>query len=278
MKTEVIIIFAIYFGFCLAETLFSNFFSKSEQTRGDGIVEIISIVALLAITQPTVLFLSYLVCTAVIPQYAEVFGSMNVFLAFGLFLIFDDMTQYWWHRASHSIAWLYKLHRPHHNAKYMSVRLVYRNNIFYYLLMPSLWFSGILIFMGLAHVYAVFIVLKLLIITAAHSDLRWDRKLYESRFTRPIMWVLERLISTPATHHAHHGRHEVDPATHYKGNYGNMLFLWDIIFGTDKITRRYPDKFGVENLPDTTVGEQLLWPLIRSSEPVAVSDTHHINK
>ena len=43
---------------------------------------------------------------------------------------------------------LYDLHRAHHSARYMSIRIVYRNNSFYYLLMPGLWLSGALIFMG----------------------------------------------------------------------------------------------------------------------------------
>ena len=76
------------------------------------------------------------------------------------------------------------------------------------------------------------------------------------------MWVVERTISTPATHSAHHGKFASDGVTHYKGNYGNLLFLWDIIFGTAKITRRYPERMGVENLPETTAAEQLLWPIV----------------
>jgi len=51
--------------------------------------------------------------------------------------------------------------------------------------------------------------------------------------------------------------------TNYKGNFGNLLFVWDMLFGTAKITRRYPELYGVENLPPTSAGEQLLWPLIR---------------
>jgi len=77
------------------------------------------------------------------------------------------------------------------------------------------------------------------------------------------MWVLERCISTPATHAAHHGKHMADGITHYKGNFGNLLLFWDVLFGTAKITRQYPEKIGVENLPDTSVGEQLFWPLRR---------------
>ena len=82
----------------------------------------------------------------------------------------------------------------------------------------------------------------------------------------PIMWVLERTISTPSTHWAHHGKHLNDENTHYKGNYGNLLFIWDMIFGTAKITRKYPKEVGVENLSDVSALTQLFWPIFRSPQ------------
>ena len=93
--------------------------------------------------------------------------------------------------------------------------------------------------------------------------MRWDEPLYKIKGLSPVMWVVERTISTPATHSAHHGKHKSDGVTHYKGNYGNLLFFWDVLFGTAKITRQYPKEMGVENLPETTVAEQLLWPIVR---------------
>ena len=45
-----------------------------------------------------------------------------------------------------------------------------------------------------------------------------------------------------------------------------MLFLWDVIFGTAKITRRYPDEMGVKNLPKTSIAEQLVWPLAKAKK------------
>jgi sterol desaturase/sphingolipid hydroxylase (fatty acid hydroxylase superfamily) len=143
----------------------------------------------------------------------------------------------------------------------MSIRLVYRNNIFYYLLMPSIWFSGVLIYLGLGWVYVGYIIVKMAVIIGAHSDVAWDEPLYKIKWLSPVMWLVERTISTPATHHAHHGRHMEDGATNYKGNYGNLLFFWDVLFGTAKITRRYPDSYGVENLAPATLGQQLAWPL-----------------
>ena len=146
----------------------------------------------------------------------------------------------------------------------MSVRIVYRNNFFYYLTMPSFWFSGALIYLGLGWVYVPYVIVKQLVIHGAHSDVRWDEPLYKIKWLSPIMWVVERTISTPATHSAHHGKYKADGITNYKGNFGNLLFFWDVLFGTAKITRRYPNEIGVENLPPISAAEQLAWPIFRS--------------
>ncbi|MDD3444430.1 MAG: sterol desaturase family protein, partial [Zavarzinia sp.] len=98
------------------------------------------------------------------------------------------------------------------------------------------------------------------------SDLRWDAPLYRVKWLSTVMWVVERTISTPATHAAHHGKYAADGITNYKGNFGNLLFFWDVLFGTAKVTRRYPAEYGVENLPGTTVAEQMLWPLFRAPD------------
>ena len=261
MEPATIIVIGILLAYGLAEFLRSDLFSKKEQCRNDGIAEAISAFMLLIVTQPLIIASVSLLGKRYFPEYQGALSGLTVFAAIPLFLVLDDMMQYWWHRASHSFAWLYNLHRAHHNARYMSVRLVYRNNIIYYAMMPSIWFSSILIYLGLGWFYAGYLVVKLAVVTGAHSDIKWDAPLYRNPWLSPVMWVVERTISTPATHHAHHGRHAEDPAVNYKGNYGNLLFFWDILFGTAKITRSYPQSYGVENLPDATLGQQLLWPL-----------------
>ncbi len=261
MPASTIAILCIYFGFVLLELWRSDLFGKAEQTRDDGVVEIVSTVVLLGITQPAILFTAAAIMGFIAPSWEGALAHINIFAAIALLLVCEDMTQYWWHRLSHSVSWLYNLHRAHHNARYMSVRLVYRNNLFYYMTMPGIWLSGVLIYLGLGWVYAGYIVVKLLVITGAHSDVAWDKPLYAIKWLSPVMWVVERTISTPATHHAHHGRHAHDPAVQYKGNFGNLLFFWDVLFGTAKITRTYPQSYGVENLPKATLGQQLAWPV-----------------
>lgn len=263
MRPETIAIAAIFLGFALAEFLRTNLFNKARQQRKDGVVEAVSMATLILLTQPLVLLGGGLLAALVAPDARDSLSGIPLLAQVALFLVFDDMMQYWWHRMSHTVKWLYELHRPHHDAEYMSIRIVYRNNIFYYLFMPAIWFSGALIYLGLGQVYAAYIVVKLLVICAAHSDIRWDKPLYEIEWLSPLMWVVERTISTPSTHWAHHGMHKDDGITNYKGNFGNLLFFWDVLFGTAKITRRYPDRVGVENLPPVSAEHQLLWPLVR---------------
>ncbi|MHA7820380.1 MAG: sterol desaturase family protein [Erythrobacter sp.] len=261
MPSYSIAILAIYAGFGLLELWRSHLFAKPEQTRDDGIVEVVSMAALMILTQPMILFASATLMGTFFPEHEGALSDIPVIAAIALFLVLDDMTQYWWHRASHSFHWLYNLHRAHHNARYMSVRLVYRNNLFYYAMMPGLWLSGVLIYLGLGWVYAGYLVVKMAVIIGAHSDVAWDKPLYRIKWLSPVMWLVERTISTPATHHAHHGRHADDPAVQYKGNFGNLLFFWDVLFGTAKITREYPQSYGVENLAPATLGQQLMWPV-----------------
>jgi sterol desaturase/sphingolipid hydroxylase (fatty acid hydroxylase superfamily) len=149
----------------------------------------------------------------------------------------------------------------------MSVRITYRNNFFYYLMMPGLWIGGVAVYLGFGPVYAAYLVIKLAVILGAHCAWAWDAPLYRIRALHPLMWVLERTISTPATHQAHHALTNEDGIGHYKGNFGNLLFFWDVLFGTAHITRKYPAKVGLQD--DILFGPerwttQMFYPLVHS--------------
>ena len=127
--------------------------------------------------------------------------------------------------------------------------------------------SGQLTFLGFGPVYAGYIVVKVFVILGAHCAWRWDEPLYRVKALRPLMWVVERTISTPATHWAHHALTNTDGVGHYKGNFGNFLFLWDVLLGSAHITRRYPEKVGLQD--DLVYGQerwyhQMFFPLLQS--------------
>ena len=175
-------------------------------------------------------------------------------------LLADDLTQYWWHRITHNVPWLYGFHRAHHSGTYLSIRVVYRNSLPYYLFMPGLWLSAGLIHCGMGAVYFVYIIAKMTVIISAHSSSPWDEPLWNTPATRPLMVVIAHIISTPRTHAAHHGRHKDDGVTHYKGNYGNFLFLWDVVFGSASFNAHRPELYGIEDEAPVSTFRELIWP------------------
>jgi sterol desaturase/sphingolipid hydroxylase (fatty acid hydroxylase superfamily) len=65
---------------------------------------------------------------------------------------------------------------------------------------------------------------------------------------------------------------------YYKGNFGNLLFFWDVLFGTAKISRQYPKKYGIEGMKKAEWAEQLFWPLIKPVKNSTPQQTNFIDK
>ena len=262
-----VLVVCMILGYAATEVISRRYKDTVHATANDTKLELLMFLSLLAITQPMIFLITAKLGSWLAPSYKEVLSDLPWWGMVGILILCDDLTQYWWHRLSHSPL-LWPLHRAHHSAEYMSIRITYRNNFFYYLMMPGLWFAGALLYLGVGGiVYALYIVVKLTIIMGAHCAWRWDEPLYKIPAMRPIMWVLERTISTPATHWAHHAITQKDGVGHYKGNFGNMLFIWDLIFGSALITRKYPEKVGL--IDDKLFGQerwyhQMFFPLFQS--------------
>ena len=262
-----LLIVGLIVGYAVMEAVSHRYRNTVHATANDTKLELFMFLSLLAITQPLALFSTHKLGHWLAPQYQGVLADWPWWAMVGLLIVVDDLTQYWWHRLSHS-SLLWPLHRAHHSAEYMSIRITFRNNFFYYLMMPGLWLAGALIYLGVGGmVYALYVVFKLMVILGAHCAWRWDEALYRVPAMRPLMWVLERVISTPATHWAHHAITNNDGIGHYKGNFGNLLFIWDMIFGSAHITRQYPARVGL--IDDQRFGQerwyhQMFFPLFQS--------------
>ena len=256
-----LVITGIFFGFALLEGLRGVLFVREKTKPKDLILELAAGIAIPVLIVPFALYAAPVLIESVAPGYKDSLSSWPAWLMFLGLLIGDDLTQYWWHRLSHTWPWLYSFHRAHHSAEYMSVRIVYRNSLLYYALMPGVWISSGLVFLGFGPVYVWYAIAKLSIIMGAHSSVPWDQPLIRNRYTRPLIWLLARIVSTPTTHAAHHGKYRSDPATHYKGNFGNFLFFWDVLFGTAKITEERPQEFGLEKVSSASWFQELLWPV-----------------
>lgn len=271
MSTTALVI-PVVWGFFIALELLRGRFTPPNASRRETWLDIAAWLQAWGLVGPLVVFGSAALHRWLLPEHAGAWAATPWWLQFIAFLIFDDLVQYWFHRSCHRFPALWGLHRLHHGP-YMGARMIWRNGFFYDLLLPNLWLAGVLVHLGFGEVYVGYYVLKMLVQMGAHSSLPLDSFLYRHKALAPVAWMLERTISTPATHWAHHAATETDGIGHYHGNFGNLLFFWDVLFGTAHITRRYPERFGLDLAPGehpSSWYQLIFYPLFRS-KPAAPS-------
>lgn len=251
----------VFFG--LIETI-SGYLFKSKRTRHDWIQEVGSFFALSSLIKPSIVAAVFLIGSFIAPESGTLLSQYNFILVLIAYLLIDDVLQYWYHRTAHENAFLWKLHRAHHQAEEMGFFVSYRNAALYYVLMPNIWWVGLITFLGAGKAVAIGLVLKQLVIISSHSTIKWDAPFYKNRFLQPIVFLLERIIITPAFHHAHHGQSKLDSVSDPNGNFGNMFSFWDQLFGTATFNRAFPQSYGLQNNTYDTWSEAYLYPLIQS--------------
>ena len=245
----------IEFGF----GLYDNKWTSSERK-----VDIVCFLAPKLLLPPVIAFFSLKILPILFPGLENTFSWVPFWGGFFLIAIADDLTQYWYHRLHHQLPFLWLFHRTHHSAPYMGMAMASRQNFIYTVLFSQIYLVATLTYLGLGLPALVVTVLKSIITLSAHSSIAWDKPFYKYKVLHPFAWVLERLISTPATHHAHHADTHDDGVGFYKGNFGNMFFIWDIIFNTGLITRQFPKTYGVKSYKSEEWQAQLLWPIFKS--------------
>ena len=263
---DVYAVFSILIIFGSIEAFGGLYGKNSIRSRNDWYVELLSTFQLFVFIKPIIFLTMTLLLMKLLPQYRNAFSGLTLWASALFVLIGDDLLQYWYHRKAHEWPWLWKLHRPHHSSREMGVLVSYRNAVLYYVLMPNIWWLGMATYFGLYREMIIAIILKQLIVTGAHSEARWDAFLYKYKTLSPLAWVIERFISTPATHFAHHGKSPKDGISNPNGNYSNMFFLWDVIFRTARITRKYPEIYGIADDPDDSWRSHLYYPFVKSDK------------
>ncbi|GAL83588.1 sterol desaturase [Sporocytophaga myxococcoides] len=240
-------------------------YDKHDWDENEKATDLICYAAPKILLTPVFAFFSLKALPVLFPGMMGIFSWVPFWFGFAIIAVADDLTQYWYHRLHHEIPWLWRFHRTHHSASYMGMAMASRQNVIYTVFFSQTYVTATLVFLGLGFPALFVKVLKSFITISAHSSIPWDKPFYKYRILNPIAWVLERLISTPATHHAHHADAN-DGVGHYKGNFGNMFFIWDMIFGTGLITRQYPAGYGVKHYFKEEWYVQFLWPFFKSKK------------
>lgn len=214
-----------------------------------------------------------LVFRHVFPGSADALAGTPFWLVFPLYFVSEEFCHYWVHRWSHEKRWMWKLHRTHHSAEHLNTLVLYRYNIFWTLMLPQSWFAAVAVHLGLYQVVIVSTLITFSVNLVTHTAYRWDLALRRLPGMEPVFRVLEKIITLPDTHHAHHGlgRH-----AYARGNYAVTLFCFDVLLGTARIPHARQERFGLPGRFDWK--EELLWPLFRSgllpraaARPAAVS-------
>jgi sterol desaturase/sphingolipid hydroxylase (fatty acid hydroxylase superfamily) len=257
LPTLMVVVGIIEFAF----RLYENKWNKNER-----VLDIVCFVIPKVIIRPLITFFTLKWLPFILPGAKDIFSWVPFGWAFLIIAVADDLTQYWYHRLHHQVPWLWRFHRTHHSAPYMGMAMASRQNVIYTIFFSQIYLTAALTYLGLGYAALFVTGIKSLITLGAHSSIPWDKPFYKYRVLHPVAWVLERLISTPATHHAHHADTVDDGVGNYKGNFGNMFFIWDVIFGTGIITRKYPQSFGIKHYKQEEWYAQFLWPIFKSKK------------
>lgn len=262
----IVAVFALFF---VAELLAGRI-TRSRQPVRDGIFSVVGVLAQTALAGPVLGAATGWLLVTLLPASAGQWSHWAFWPAFLLFLIVEDFLHYWLHRYSHEWRWLWKLHRTHHSGTAMNVGLVFRYNVFWTLLLPQSWISALLIYMGLPEVFLAVTAVTFGVNLVTHCSARWDLWLLRKYTALTPLWLaFARVITTPDTHHAHHG---MGRDAHARGNYAVTFFLWDTLLGTGRIPLAEQTAIGLPHSGRLHWGEELFWPLVRKpvqGRPVA---------
>ena len=262
---DVYVVLGIIIFFGVSEVI-AGYLSRSKRSKSDWIQEVGSFLVLSQLIKPAIVIFVLFAGSFLFPSSLYILGEQSLWLMLPFYLLLDDVLQYWYHRSAHEYEWLWKLHRPHHQAEEMGFFVSYRNAALYYMLMPNIWWVGIVVFLGGAKAVALGLILKQLVIIGSHSTISWDKFFYKYPVLNPVITLLERIIITPAFHHAHHGKSMADNISDPNGNYGNMFSLWDQLFGTAKFTRQFPTEYGLVNDPKDKWTASYFYPVVTSDK------------
>ncbi len=167
-------------------------------------------------------------------------------LAFDLLIL--DLWIYWWHRANHEVAFLWRFHAVHHLDQFLDASSALRFH-FGEVFLSALVRAAVIFLLGAPlQTVVVFETMLAFATMFHHSNVRLPRRLEQ---------LVSLAIVTPSIHWVHHHALKADTDS----NYSTVLSIWDRLFGSRSATARTPDMaIGVEGANDTDAVQLLKRP------------------
>ena len=215
------------------EILVSNFRNQNFYKRGDTLCTVGlllgNIIVAFAIKGIVLAFHIYL-------YQFRVFDFVNevpIWALWTMTFISIDLVFYVYHRMSHRIRFLWAIHLSHHSSEEMNFAVSFRQAWFgpiskipFFMILPLLGFDPTII--------AVAGVISTLWGIVGHTQVIGK--------LGPLEWI----FNTPSHHRVHHGSNK----QYIDKNYGNLLIIWDRMFGTFE-PEEEEVKFGLVNNVNT---------------------------
>ncbi|RTL59047.1 MAG: sterol desaturase family protein [Sphingobacteriales bacterium] len=132
-----------------------------------------------------------------------------------LLLLFTDFIWYWYHRLAHEINILWIVHIVHHQSEDYNYTVSARITVFQALVRTAFW--SVLPLIG----FPAQMITAMLLIHGMYPFFVHTRLIGK-------LGILEYIFVTPSHHRVHHASNE----KYLDKNYGDVLIIWDKLFGT----------------------------------------------
>ena len=217
----------IVLGMIFIEALLSNLQNKGLYNKQDTLCTIGllagNIVMVFAIKGATLAFHFYLYQF----RLFDLNNLLPIWAIWTIAFISIDFIFYFFHRLSHRTRFLWAIHMSHHSSEEMNFAVSFR----------QAWFGPLC-------KIPFFIVLPLIgldptiVAVAGVVSTLWGIVGHTQVIGR--LGLLEWVFNTPSHHRVHHGANE----EYIDKNYGNLLIVWDRLFGTFE-PEKEPVKYGL---------------------------------
>ena len=149
-------------------------------------------------------------------KYITIYKLEPIWLAIIIAFIVQDFSGYWLHRMNHRINILWNRHIIHHSSEEFNLSCALRQEI-----------SAIVRFGAIFMIPAALLGISPTIFAVLGPIHLFMQFWYHTRLINKMGW-LEKFLVTPSHHRVHHAIN----AKYMDKNYGQILIVWDKLFGT----------------------------------------------
>lgn len=148
-----------------------------------------------------------------------------------LLLLANDFSTYWIHRVHHEHPTLWPFHAVHHSAEVMTPITVYRKHPIYDIFAALV--KGLIVGTAQGVLLSLFVSEISIPLLLGMNAFYMIFNSFAANLRHSHVWlsfgrVMEHIFISPAQHQVHHSIE----LRHYNKNYGEVLAIWDWMFGT----------------------------------------------